>query len=52
VTVGSQIGVNKIGDRLIARRYIDILGRGLPNDDEPLPPPEEFQTRYLDGVAE
>ncbi len=37
VKLGSQIGVNRIGDRLVGRRYIDILGRGLANDDVPVP---------------
>jgi hypothetical protein len=52
VTIGSQIGVNMVGDRLIARRYIDIFGRGLTNDDVPLPEPDEVAKYYIQGVAE
>ena len=52
VTIGSQIGVNRIGKRLIARRYIDLLGRGLANDDVPLPSPEEIKAHCSIGVAE
>ena len=52
VTIGSQIGVNSIGKRLIARRYIDLLGRGLANDDVPLPKPEEAYACPTQGVAE
>lgn len=36
VQLGSQIGLHKIGGRWIGRRYIDLLGRGLANDSEPL----------------
>jgi hypothetical protein len=28
VRVGSQIGVTRVGERLVGRRYIDLLGRG------------------------
>jgi hypothetical protein len=52
VTIGSQIGVNQVGDRLIARRYIDIFGRGLPNDDIPPPSPEEIRAQSGQGVSE
>ena len=35
VRVGSQIGINRVGNRLVGRRYIDLLGRGLR--DAPAP---------------
>jgi hypothetical protein len=41
VRVGSQIGINKVGDRLVGRRYIDLFGRGLrdTSGDAPAPDP-------------
>ena len=52
VRVGSQIGVNRIDKRLIARRYIDVMGRGLTNDDVPLPVEAEVDVCVSKGVAE
>lgn len=48
VRLGSQIGLHRIGDRWIGRRYIDLLGRGLKNDGEPF----ELEACPLTGVAE
>jgi len=48
VGLGSQIGLHRIGDRWIGRRYIDLFGRGLKNDNEPI----ELETCSLKGVAE
>ncbi|NIP33804.1 MAG: hypothetical protein GWN18_02640 [Thermoplasmata archaeon] len=48
VRLGSQIGLHRIGDRWIGRRYIDLLGRGLENDEEPI----ELETCSIKGVAE
>ena len=48
VKLGSQIGLHRIGDRWIGRRYIDLLGRGLENDGEPV----ELDSCSLKGVAE
>ena len=52
VTIGSQMGLNRVGDRWIARRYIDVRGRGLPNDGTPLPCPAEAEGCAKRGVAE
>jgi hypothetical protein len=52
VRLGSQMGLNRIGDRWIARRYIDLLGRGLPNDSVPLPCPSEAEECMKRGVVE
>jgi len=48
VKLGSQIGLHRIGDRWIGRRYIDLFGRGLKNDGEPL----DLEVCSLPGVAE
>jgi hypothetical protein len=37
VRVGSQIGVNRVGDRLVGRRYIDLFGRGLKGPAAEMP---------------
>lgn len=37
VRVGSQIGINRVGNRLVGRRYVDLFGRGLRD----APAPEE-----------
>jgi hypothetical protein len=50
VKLGSQIGLHRIGNRWIGRRYIDLLGRGLANDDEPIE--LEASTCCLAGVTE
>ena len=52
VKLGSQIGLHRIGRRWIGRRYIDLLGRGLPNDGTPLPRPDEVEFSTSQGVAE
>ena len=52
VKMGSQIGLHRIGDRWIGRRYIDLLGKGLKNDDVPLPTTEEVIASSVQGVAE
>jgi hypothetical protein len=52
VEMGSQIGLHRIGDRWIGRRYIDIMGKGLKNDDVPLPTSEEVMAGSAQGVAE
>lgn len=48
VRLGSQIGLHRIGDRWIGRRYIDLFGRGLKNDAEPV----DLETCSLTGVTE
>jgi hypothetical protein len=48
VRLGSQIGLHRIGDRWIGRRYIDLFGRGLKNDAEPV----DLENCSLQGVAE
>ncbi|UCC93116.1 MAG: hypothetical protein JSW25_00070 [Thermoplasmata archaeon] len=48
VKLGSQIGLHRIGDRWIGRRYIDLFGRGLPNDGEPV----DLEACSIQGVAE
>jgi hypothetical protein len=48
VRLGSQIGLHRIGDRWIGRRYIDLFGRGLKNDVETMEP----ETCTIKGVAE
>ena len=48
VRLGSQIGLHRIGDRWIGRRYIDLFGRGLKNDGEPI----EMETCSPPGVTE
>ncbi len=48
VQLGSQIGLHRIGDRWIGRRYIDLFGRGLKNDGEPF----ELENCSLKGVVE
>ena len=48
VKLGSQIGLHRIGGRWIGRRYIDLFGRGLKNDSEPL----ELESCSIKGVAE
>jgi hypothetical protein len=48
VRLGSQIGLHRIGDRWIGRRYIDLFGRGLENDGEPL----DAEACSLRGVTE
>jgi hypothetical protein len=48
VGLGSQIGLHRIGDRWIGRRYIDLFGRGLKNDGDPV----EAETCSIMGVAE
>lgn len=52
VKMGSQIGLHRIGDRWIGRRYIDLMGKGLKNDDVPLPTVDEIEACSLQGVAE
>ena len=52
VRIGSQLGLNKVGDRWIGRRYIDLMGKGLTNDDMPLPCPEEAEVCARRGVTE
>jgi hypothetical protein len=53
VKMGSQIGLHRIGDRWIGRRYIDLLGRGLSDDDgTPMPMADEVDACALRGVAE
>ena len=48
VGLGSQIGLHRIGDRWIGRRYIDLFGRGLKNDGDPT----ELETCSIKGVSE
>lgn len=48
VRLGSQIGLHRIGDRWIGRKYIDLFGRGLKNDGDPI----ELDTCSNKGVAE
>ena len=52
VKMGSQIGLHRIGNRWIGRRYIDLMGKGLKNDDIPLPTTDEIEACSLQGVAE
>ncbi len=53
VKMGSQIGLHRIGDRWIGRRYIDILGRGLADDDgTPIAMTDDVDACSIKGVAE
>ena len=52
VKLGSQIGLHRIGQRWIGRRYIDLRGRGLANDGTPVPRPEELEFHCGQGVGE
>lgn len=52
VKLGSQIGLHRIGQRWIGRRYIDLWGRGLANDGTPMPRPEDMEFHHGQGVGE
>ena len=53
VRTGSQIGLHRIGNRWIGRRYIDLLGRGLASDDDtPIAMADDVDACSIKGVAE
>lgn len=52
VQLGSQIGLHRFGDRWIGRRYIDLLGRGMRNDDVPITGMVEPKACSIEGVSE